>query len=96
MSKGRGTIKSRDMETIFRKLQIEKIECDHHVRGYVMVDGKRMFATHYSFGKKDIYGRVLHNIIRDLQATEEIFFGLADCHKEREDYVRMLKAKGHL
>jgi hypothetical protein len=81
------------METVFRKLKMVPLECDHHVRGYVEIDGKKMFATHFSFGRGDIYGRVLKNIIRDLHASEDIFFGLTDCHKDRGDYLSMLKVR---
>jgi hypothetical protein len=93
MGKGRGTIKPRDMETIFRKLMIRPIECDHHVRGYFEIDGRRILATHYSFGRNDIYGRVLKNIMRDLHASEDIFFGLIDCYVDRAAFVEMLKSR---
>ena len=41
MTKTRGSIKSRDMETVFRKLDIRPLRCDHHIRGFVEVDGKK-------------------------------------------------------
>jgi hypothetical protein len=94
VSKWRGTIKPREMDLIFKKLTIKRLECDHHVRGYLEVDGKRILAIHYSFGRKDIYGRVLRNIMRDLHASETIFFGLVDCHVDREEYLSLLRSKG--
>jgi hypothetical protein len=93
MAKGRGTIKPREMETIFRKLLIKRLECDHHVRGFLEIDGKKVLALHYSFGRKDIYGRVLRNIMRDLHASEEVFFGLIDCDVDAGTYINMLRAK---
>jgi hypothetical protein len=93
VGKGRGTIKPREMEIIFRKLMMTRIECDHHVRGYFEIDGRKLFATHYSFGKKDIYGHVLKNIMRDLNADEDIFFGLIDCYVDRDAYISALKDK---
>ncbi len=93
MHKHRGTIRTRDMETIFRKLGMQPLECDHHIRGYFEHEGKRLYTTHFSFGRKDIFGRVLKNIMRDLNASEEVFFGLADCYMDRSDYVALLKSK---
>jgi hypothetical protein len=81
------------MQTVFRKLGMKPLECDHHVRGYFEFNGKRMFATHFSFGRKDIFGRVLKNIMRDLHASDEVFFGLTDCYMDLDDYVQALKAK---
>jgi hypothetical protein len=81
------------MEIVFRKLGIKKFECDHHVRGFLEVDGRKILAVHYSFGRKDIYGRVLRNIMRDLHASDEIFFGLIDCDVDRDSYIKMLRAK---
>jgi hypothetical protein len=96
MSNSRGTVKPREIEVIFRKLAIRRLECDHHVRGFLEVDGKKILAIHYSFGRKDIYGRVLRNIIRDMCINEDTFFGLIDCYVDREEYIKKLRAKSVL
>lgn len=60
---------------------------------YFEYDGKIICATHYSFGRKDIYGRVLRNIIRDLKMMDDTFFGMIDCYLDKSDYINDLLAR---
>ena len=92
----RGAIKPREIEVILRKLSMKPLPCDHHVRSYFEFGGKLIFVTHYSFGRKDIYGRVLRNIMRDFHVDKETFFGLIDCHVDKASYIELLRRKNVL
>lgn len=91
-----GTIKPKDIDTISRKLGLRRVDCKHHVRLYFEFNGKIICATHISFGRDDIYGRVLRNIAKDLGIHMDLFFGLIDCHKDLGDYLRHLRNRNFL
>jgi hypothetical protein len=93
MTNSRNTIKPREFETIERKLKLRSTECKHHKRFYFAYDGKIVCSTHISFGRHDIFGRVLKCIMRDLIVTGDLFFGMIDCYKDVNDYIAYLKAR---
>lgn len=76
------------------KLEVEFVECAHHVRGFVTCDGKRVLAVHCSFGRKDLPGHVPHLFRRSLKLTPEEFETFRACHMSRAQYLELLRARG--
>lgn len=83
-----------DLKKVFKKLEIESVQCSHHVRGFLVVDGKRILALHYSNGRKDMPGSVGHLFRRSLLLKEDEFARLIKCTLGRSDYVELLREKG--
>ena len=79
-----------------RKLELELVECKHHLRGFIVVDGRRMFAVHCSFGHKDLPGSIPHRFRRSLKLDDEEFATLRGCTLGPKEYVELLRAKGEV
>ena len=79
-----------------KKLQVEFVSCKHHVRGFVTVDGKKLFPVHCSFGSKDLPGNVPHLFRKSLKLDVQEFGTLRGCTIDRQKYLEILKAKGVL
>jgi hypothetical protein len=81
-------------ERIMRKLEVELIQCSHHVRGFVTFNGTRLFAIHCSFGRKDLPGNVPHRFRKALKLTVAEFEILKGCTMSRAQYFDVLRQKG--
>lgn len=77
-----------------RKLDVEFVECAHHIRGFVTFNGRRILTVHYSFGNKDLPAHVPHLFRRSLRLTSEEFAQFRACHMSRADYLALLQVKG--
>jgi hypothetical protein len=89
-------LSTRDTERIFKKLQIEVVSCKHHVRGFLVVDGRRVLPLHYSNGRKDLPGSVPHLFRKALHLTVEEFAVMVGCTMGRDEYVELLKQRNIL
>lgn len=76
------------------KLELELVECKHHIRGFVMIDGKRLFCVHCSFGNKEMPGHIPHKFRRSLRLSQEEFEVLRGCTMGPKQYIELLKTKG--
>jgi len=83
-----------EAQRVLRKLDCELVECKHHIRGFVMLDGRRLFPIHCSFGRKDLPGDVPHRFRRSLWLSSEEFKGLVSCHMSKVAYFQLLRTKG--
>ena len=83
-----------EAEKICNKLQIELVSCKHHVRGFLVVDGRRVLPVHYSNGRKDMPADVPHKFRRSLHIDVEEFFRLLRCTLSRDQYVTLLRERG--
>jgi hypothetical protein len=83
-----------DADRVLRKLGCELVACRHHVRGFLTVDGKKVLAVHYSFGRKDMPGDVPHRFRRSLHLTLEEFNRLLGCTLSRDGYLGLLRTRG--
>jgi hypothetical protein len=79
---------------LMKKLEISFTECKHHVRGFLVVDGKRVLAVHCSRGRKDLPGNVPHLFRRSLHLTIDEFEFFRSCRMSLEAYVELLRDKG--
>lgn len=81
-------------EKIFSKLQIELVSCKHHVRGFLVVDGRRILPVHYSNGHKEFPAGVPHKFRKSLYLDVEEFLDLLHCTLSRERYIELLRQRG--
>jgi len=81
---------TREARRVIDKICDDRKDCDHHVRGFVVVDGKRLFPVHCSFGNKDIPEVVVHRFRKSLHLMVEEFSVLASCTMTKEEYVTII------
>lgn len=86
-------LSASDLRRVFQKLRIETVECKHHVRGFLMVDGKRVLPLHYSNGRSDMWGSVAHMFRKSMHLNQGEFEDMVRCTMSREEYVQILRAK---
>lgn len=89
-------LKSRELEKLFSKLEIEKKVCSHHVRGFLVQDGKRVLPVHYSNGRKGLHGPSLHKFRKSLTLDQNQFDEIISCTFSRDDLIDQLRSKGFL
>ena len=89
-------ITTSDAGRVLAKLKFELVECKHHVRGFFVVDGKRLFAVHYSNGRKDMPGSIPHRFRKSLNLSVDEFHELVGCTLGLEEYKKLLSEKGIL
>lgn len=89
-------ITTMDAGRVLSKLKFELVECKHHVRGYFVLDGKRLFPVHYSNGRKDMPGSIPHLFRKSLNLSVEEFRELLRCTLDRDMYIAILDKKGLL
>lgn len=87
-------LSTKEAVKLMRKLELELVECKHHLRGFVKIDGKRLFCVHCSFGCKDLPGTVPHRFRKSLRLSTDEFEVLRSCTMGPAQYVELLKAKG--
>ncbi len=83
----------RDAEKIFSKLEIKSVDT-HHVRGWLVYEGRKILKIYYSHGKGSMPGRIGDMFRQSLRVNEPQFCGLRDCPISREQYIGILKQKG--
>ena len=89
-------ITTTDAGRVLSKLKFELVECKHHVRGFFVLDGKRLFPVHYSNGRKDMPGNIPHLFRKSLNLSAEEFHDLLKCTIDRNMYLAILHKKGLL
>lgn len=89
-------LKSRELEALFRKLKIESVSSTHHVRGFLVEDGKKVLPVHYSKGRKGLHGPSLHKFRKSLLLDQSQFEEIVECTFSRDDLISLLKSKGFL
>ena len=87
-------MKTKDMDRVFGKLQVEKVKCTHHVRGYYLVDGKKALPIYYSFGNKDIPGFVAQKMAKSMGLKRSELQKMAKCKISKNEYDELLKERG--
>jgi hypothetical protein len=87
-------LKKRQLEQLFRKLEVEQKEFKHHISGFIIVNGRRVLPVHYSFGRGDVDGVVLERFRKSLHLDRDQFHELIGCHMDRESYIDIIVEKG--
>ena len=83
-------LSTREARKVIDKVCDQRTECTHHVRGFVIVDGKRVFPIHCSFGNKDMPVSVIHRFRRSLRVTIDEFSSLVGCTMDRDHYKSLI------
>jgi hypothetical protein len=78
---------------IMRKLKIDFVDCDHHYRGILSLDGVPVLVIHCSHGHGDLPGNVPHRFRKNLRLTIREFEKLRDCHLSRDGYLALLRER---
>lgn len=81
---------TRDAELIFRKLEVERVESSHHVRGYLVHEGRRILALYYSFGRKPFPGRTSDMFRRSMHLADHELRRFISCTMSREEYLELV------
>jgi hypothetical protein len=84
---------TRDAEAIFGKLKITPLPSTHHVRGYLIVDEKRVLSLFYSRGRKPFPGNTTHKFRRSMHLSMPELATFRACDMSRDDYIALLKAR---
>jgi hypothetical protein len=79
---------------VLNKLRFELVRCKHHVRGFMVVNGKKLFPVHYSFGRKSMPGDIPERFRRSLYLSTEEFGVLLSCRMDYQSYISLLRQKG--
>ncbi len=86
------SLRTGDVDRIFRKLDMEIRETDH-IWAYFRYDDKIVTKTRRSLGKGKIEGNIPFFIRQQLKLNEKEFRELLECEFEREGYIDILKSK---
>lgn len=84
---------SRDGEFVFRKLQVEEVASTHHVRAFVVIDGKRVLPLYYSRGRKAFPGQVSQLFRKSMHLSEIELRDFLACRMSREQYLALLATR---
>lgn len=87
-------LKTTEAVKLMEKLDVSFKKCRHHIRGFVIVNGKRVLAVHCSNGKKDMPGKIPHRFRESLKLSVDEFETLRGCTLDREAYIKLLREKG--
>ncbi|NBB49797.1 hypothetical protein GVN24_16090 [Rhizobium sp. CRIBSB] len=87
-------LKTKELEKLFTKLQIEERKCSHHVRGFIVEGGRAVLPVHYSHGNKGLHGQNLHKFRKSLHLDNDQFSGLIKCTFSRDELMEVLASKG--
>lgn len=89
-------VKKRDMERVFNKLNIERVECKHHVRGYFLHNGERLFPVYFSFGRGEVPGFVAEKMAKSMALSLDELRRMAKCKISAARYADILVERGIL
>jgi hypothetical protein len=84
--------KAREIDTIFRKLEMDTRDSSHHLHAWFVHDGVTYIKTRRSHGKGKFVPA--NQIRQQLKLNEEQFAGLISCHVSKQDYIKLLTDKG--
>lgn len=87
-------LKKRDIEKVFKKLELE-LRSTNHIYGWLVINGKKILRVHYSFGKGNIPAKVSDKIRGQLKLTQQNLRELIDCPLSKEDYLKIIQEKGY-
>jgi hypothetical protein len=89
-------LSTKEAVKLMTKLGVELVECKHHVRGFIVYEGRRILPIHCSFGSKELPGHVPQLFRKSLKLTMAEFLVLKSCRIDRTAYLELLKQKGIL
>lgn len=85
---------TKEAKNIMVKLEVQFVECKHHIRGFFCINGRRVFPIHCSFGSKELPGNVPNLFRKSIHLSLEEFERFKSCHMSLDEYRRLLSQKG--
>jgi hypothetical protein len=86
-------LSTHDAEKVLRKAGVDLRQSTHHVRGFIMLDGKAVLPVHFSHGRKDLPGPVPNRFRKSLRMTVEEFRLFRSCELSKEQYLVLLRTR---
>lgn len=86
-------VKKQEIQKIFSKLEIITTQNNHHVRGFITINNKKVIPIYYSHGKGDLPGRVPDKFRKSLRLEVDEFRLLVQCPLKKEEYYEILKKR---
>lgn len=83
-------IKKKEAKRIFTKLDVQKKSSNHHVSGWIIINGKKTLPVHYSNGRGDMPGRVGDRFRKSFMLNVQEFRELKDCTMSKERYFSLI------
>ena len=88
---------SQTFEDVFQKLGVELVSGSEHRCGFFVVDGVRVLTVHHhTCGPATITGTAVQLFRKSLKLSEPEFKALVGCTLSREQFVTILRRRGHL
>lgn len=82
---------------VFEKLDLERVSCAGHRGGFVVIDGVRILAAHlHARERRIVSDTVVHLLRKSLKLSEPEFRALVTCTLTRDDFVSILRSRGHI
>ena len=85
---------TKEAKNIMVKLEVQFVECKHHIRGFFCINGRRVFPIHCSFGSKELPGNVPNLFRKSIHLSLEEFERFKSCHMSLSEYRQILSQKG--
>lgn len=81
------TLSTKDAIRVMDKVGVEYVKCDHHVRGFVVIKGKRILPIYCSHGNKDMPEHVAHLFRKSMRLSTDEFHRLRSCTMSKSEYL---------
>lgn len=91
------SFKPHKAKKIFSKLKIKESNSNHHIKGFLVYDGVRLFPPiFYSKGNKEIPLQIVEKFRKSLYLDKNAFSFLSSCKMTYEQYfaIRFEKTNG--
>lgn len=86
-------VKKKDVERVFKKLDVEIKNNNHHVRGFIKINGERVIPVHYSHGRGDLPGKIPERLRKSFKLEKDEFLLLMQCTMTKSEYHSILKKR---
>jgi len=88
--------KAKDVSANLVRKGFQQHEGDHAFFRLYVGGKKTRIGTKISHGEKEIHDGLLAQMARDAKLVKGEFLDLVDCPMSTEQYVRLLRERGHL
>ena len=85
---------AREAAKVVQTLEVTVVQGHNHVRGFVVIDGKKVLPVHYASNVDELSNAAMHLFRRSLGLTTLELAELLKSTMTKLDYVRLIKDKG--
>ena len=90
-------LRSQTIKDVFQKLEVELVSRSEHHCGFFVVNGVRVLTIHqHTGGPATVKGTAVQLFRKSLKLSEPEFKALIGCTLSREQFVSILRRRGHL